>query len=65
MNKLMFFNDTKREIRLHPATETHGVICDMSPIQPLEQRVFTLPYRTTPIIKQWDDGSLLVSGMEE
>lgn len=63
--KFEFFNDTGREISLHPATFTHGCKGDESPIQPLELRTFQLPKGTYPFIKMWDYNkqrlSLLVS----
>lgn len=61
MNKFTFFNDTKREINIHSATQAHGTICDMSPIKPLEIREFELPEGTYAWVKQWDDGTILVS----
>lgn len=62
MNKLTFFNDTQRDIHIHPATESHGTTCDMSPIPPLEERTFTIPSGTQPWVKQWRDGTILVTG---
>jgi hypothetical protein len=61
MNKIAFFNDTSKPIRIHPATQTHGTVCDMSPIQPLTVREFELPEGTYAWIKQWDNGTILVS----
>lgn len=63
--KLKYFNDTKQPISIHPATQSHGVQCDMSNIDPLEVRVFQLPDGATPWIKLWDHAdyglTLLVS----
>lgn len=61
MNKFVFFNDTKQNVNIHPATKTHGVQCDMSTIKPLEERGFLLPNNTYPWLKQWDNGKILVS----
>lgn len=68
--KFIYFNDTGREVSLHPATEEHGTRCDMSTIQPMEERVFHLPPNTYPWIKMWDYGkerglSMLVSPRKE
>jgi hypothetical protein len=57
MTKFVYFNDTKRIVSIHPATRTHGTDCDMSGIEPLEQRVFTLPEGTYPFVKMWDYGN--------
>lgn len=52
--RFVYFNDTGREVLIHPATKIHGTECQMEPIQPLEQRIFTLPEGTSPWIKMWD-----------
>lgn len=54
--KFVYFNDTNRKVTIHPATEIHGTKCDMSPIQPLEQRIFYLPKDTYAWVKMWDHG---------
>lgn len=64
--KFKFFNDTGREVNVHPATQMHGCQCDMSKIKPLETRTFILPDGTYPWVKMWDYGekvglSILVS----
>lgn len=64
--KFEFYNDTGRDVSIHPATETHGTKCDMSTINPFESRTFTLPEATYPWVKMWDYGekhglSILVS----
>lgn len=64
--KFKFFNDTGREVSIHPATEIHGCQCDMGKIKPLETRTFILPDGTYPWLKMWDYGekvglSILVS----
>lgn len=41
-----------------------AVICDMSPIEPLEERLFKLPRNTYPWVKQWSNGMILVSPVE-
>lgn len=48
-------------MRIHIATKSHGTICDMTPIKPLEERVFILPNNTFPCVKQWENGKILVS----
>ena len=70
MTKFVYFNDTKRIVSIHPATQTHGTECDMSGIQPLEVRKFTLPEGTYAWVKMWDYGEkhglqILVSPMSE
>jgi hypothetical protein len=61
MPKFSYFNDTGREVNIHPATEGHGTTCDMSVIKPLEIREFHLPEGTYPWVKQWSNGTILVS----
>lgn len=68
--KFVYYNDTGREVSIHPATEVHGTKCDMSTIQPLEMRTFILPENTYPWVKMWDYGeadglSILVSPESE
>lgn len=69
--KFVYYNDTGREIGIHPATKEHGTKCDMSTIQPLEERTFILPDEYTyPWVKMWDYGekrglSILVSPRKE
>lgn len=63
--KFVFFNDTGREVGIHPATIDNGCKCELGPIKPLEVRKFILPEGTYPWVKMWDYGerglSLLVS----
>jgi len=54
--KFVYFNDTEREISIHPATKIHGTVCDMEVIKPYEKRVFNLPEGTYPFVKMWDYG---------
>lgn len=64
MNTFIFYNDTNKEVRVHPATEMHGCTWDMSVIEHLEERIFHLPAGTIPWVKMWDYGdylSILVS----
>lgn len=61
MNKFVFFNDTNKDISIHFATKEHGTICDMSNIKPLEEREFILPEGSYAWVKQWRNGTLLVS----
>lgn len=67
--KFVFYNDTKRIVNIHPASRIHGCEVEINPIQPLEERVFTLPDETIPWVKMWDYGeiglSLLVSPVVE
>jgi hypothetical protein len=64
--KVAYFNDTGRDVSIHPATEIHGTKCEMAVIKPLEERVFFLPEGTYPWMKMWDYGenqglSILIS----
>ncbi|ULL13985.1 hypothetical protein DVH26_05705 [Paenibacillus sp. H1-7] len=64
--KFVYYNDTGRIVKIHPASVLHGCDVDESPIQPLEERVFLLPANTYPWVKMWDYGqdqglSILVS----
>lgn len=64
--KFVFFNDTGRRVGIHPATLTHGCICEEHGIEPFEERIFELPENTFPWVKMWDYGekrglSILVS----
>ncbi|MFS0819563.1 hypothetical protein ABC382_22095 [Lysinibacillus sp. 1P01SD] len=51
--KIVYFNDTGREISIYPATEVHGTKCDMPTIYPLDERTI-LPENTYPWVKMWD-----------
>jgi hypothetical protein len=46
--KFKYFNDTGREVRIHPATFIHGCSGSDEPIKPLEERLFLLPEGTYP-----------------
>ena len=59
--KLVYFNDTGRLVRIHPATLLHGCIVKKEPIKPLEEREFILPDHTFPWIKMWDNQELGLS----
>ncbi|MFC4323195.1 hypothetical protein [Litchfieldia salsa] len=68
--KFVYYNDTGREISIHPATELSGIKCDMTIIQPLEERTFYLPLNTFPWVKMWDYGekrglSILVTAQKD
>jgi hypothetical protein len=68
--KFVYYNDTGRNVGIHPATQFHGCEVDMSAIKPLEQRVFILPEGTYPWVKMWDYGGdyglqILVSPQQE
>lgn len=54
--KFKYFNDTKRNISIHPATYTHGCTSDKSVIKPLEICTFELPDDSYPWVKMWDHG---------
>ncbi|NUJ17490.1 hypothetical protein FKN04_12980 [Bacillus glycinifermentans] len=56
--KFVYFNDTGRDIGIHPATKIHGTVCDMEVIKPYEKRVFNLPEDTYPLVKMWDYGEI-------
>lgn len=56
--KLIFFNDTRRLARIHPATILHACAVNKSPIKHLEGRLFELPKGTVPWIKLWDNDDL-------
>lgn len=55
---LIFFNDTTRLVRIHPATIRHGCIVKKEPIKHLEERIFELPEGSIPWVKMWDDDQL-------
>lgn len=67
--KFVFFNDTGRLVRIHPATHIHGCIAKKEAIKHLEQREFILPDHTFPWVKMWDNQDLgltiLVSPIQE
>lgn len=65
MNKFIYYNDTKKNVSIHPSTESSGTACDMSVIKPFEQREFILPKGTYPWVKQWEDGKILVSPLKD
>jgi hypothetical protein len=54
--KFTFLNDTGRTVYVHVATQLHGTICDASPINHLESRVFEVPEGSSPLVKMWDYG---------
>ncbi|MFD2638104.1 hypothetical protein [Piscibacillus salipiscarius] len=54
--KITYYNDSRREILIHPATFKHGCKGSEEPIKPLEERTFILPDNTSPFIKMWDYG---------
>lgn len=62
MAKIQFYNDSGKEIRIHPGTKVHGIVVDMNPIKHGEVRVFESPDKDDVItIKQWSDGEILVT----
>ena len=66
--KFEFFNDTNREVSIHPAT-LHYCKCNMNPIKQLEVREFILHDGTNTVVKLWgceEKGlSILVSSQRE
>lgn len=66
---LVFFNDTKRLVKIHPATNIHGCKVSKEPIRHMEERVFELPEGSFPWVKLWDNDqrglTILVSPMIE
>ena len=54
--KFIYFNDTGRLVTIHPATFLYGCIGVETPINPGEQRLFTLPKNTYPWVKMSDYG---------
>lgn len=67
--KFVFFNDTGRLVRIHPATHLHGCITEKEPIKHLEVREFVSQDQTFPWVKLWDNSELgltiLVSPMKD
>ncbi|GIO99916.1 hypothetical protein J14TS5_50020 [Paenibacillus lautus] len=55
-----FFNDTGREVRIHPATFEGRCEVNAEKIQPLEIRSFTLPPDTYPVLKLWGHGDFMM-----
>lgn len=54
--KVTLFNDTGRDMHIHPATFAHGTVCENhTDIYPVETREFEVPDGTEPWIKLWDD----------
>jgi hypothetical protein len=57
MNKFAFYNDTQKQVHIHPATFKYGCKCtSILPIKHMEYRVFDLPQGTMPMLKVWDYG---------
>lgn len=54
--QFLYYNDTKRTVRIHPATKSHGTECDMNDILAGEMRMFHLPEGLSPWVKMWDYG---------
>ncbi|MFD2629664.1 DnaA N-terminal domain-containing protein [Oceanobacillus kapialis] len=54
--KFTYFNDTNRPVKIHPATFAHGASSENKPIQPLEERTFSLPKGSSPWVKMWGNG---------
>lgn len=52
--KFYYYNDTQRNVGIHPAMEGYGVKCDMSVIKHGEVREFLLPENAVPLLKMWD-----------
>ncbi|MCM3494706.1 hypothetical protein M4D52_14805 [Paenibacillus lactis] len=65
--KVVYFNDTGKEINIHPGTLSHGTKTSTEPIKPFEERVFELPEGTYPWIMMCehnDQLSIFVSGKQ-
>lgn len=60
MSKFEFFNDTKKDVIIHIATESQGIEYDDSNIVPLTTRMFNLPNGTYSSAKLWDHGEFFV-----
>lgn len=52
--RLIYYNDTGRDVLIHPATYAYGCTTDRDIIRPSERCLFTLPEGVTPEIKMWD-----------
>ena len=67
--KYTYFNDTKRNVYLHPATECRKIKCSMEVIKPLEAREFIISGGYDIWTKMWDNGdrglTLLVWAQEQ
>lgn len=60
LQKFMFFNDTKRDVVIHPGVRIHGIRYDGdTTIKPLEVKTFYLPVDYVPLVKMWDYGTNL------
>ena len=55
-NQFLYYNDTQRTVRIHPATKSHGTECYMKDIEAGEMRMFYLPEGTYAWTKMWDYG---------
>jgi len=55
-SQFLYYNDTKRTVRIHPATKSHGTDCNMNDVLAGEMRMFYLPEGTYPWVKMWDYG---------
>ncbi|QHE50873.1 MULTISPECIES: hypothetical protein [Pontibacillus] len=68
--KFKYYNDTGRNVSIHPGTKINGTMCSMEHIKPQEERTFHLPENTYPWVKMWDNGkdeglSILVSPQKD
>lgn len=60
LQKFMFFNDTKRDVTIHPGVRIHGIRYDGdTTIKHLEVKTFYLPVDYVPLVKMWDYGTNL------
>lgn len=50
--KFVFFNDTGKEISIHPGSVAHN--CENNRIQHLQKAIFEVPEGCTPFVKMWD-----------
>lgn len=54
--QLIYYNDTGRDVLIHPATYVYGCTADRDIIRPSERCLITLPEAMTAEIKMWDYG---------
>lgn len=58
--KFVYFNDTRKQVYIHPATFDAGVwtsFDDKHVIAPLETQTFYMLEGNYPFVKMWDHGS--------
>lgn len=56
--RVKYYNDTGRDVMVHPATYAYGCTATRDIIKPLETCIFNLPEGATEVeIKMWDYGA--------